>query len=499
MQPSKGLSGKLLPIHFQPKEDELLSSWICRLALAHGVNSSSFCSQVLPRRHPTQQFRMNEIDYCVSSSILTALAKRTGTPVDRVSATTLPAYEGFLLERWSNHIGRQWTLPVKTLRRKTRHGLQYCPLCLATGEPYYRRVWRLVPITICTKHRVQLLDRCPKCSSPISFQKATYNGVHFPPSDRVTFCYSCQSDLRKFRVKAADPVCDEEVSFQGRIETALREGWIEIPGIWSGYSLLFFPVLHRLLRLLVGRWPRLDFYKSLDRRHRIKLPDTMLIEKRCELTRLSVGVRRELMNIVRRLFINWPDDLIDFCAAHRILSYDLSWRHSPVPFWFWTVINERMRHSLYRPPREEIESTISCLKKIRRRYRRWPRPYPEEMKAISDFLNASSPLKRKIRKTSGVSVIRRGDKRMQPQPVSATLWKKIEFIISSRSGQLKIESGVRRKLLDGILYVLYTGCSWEAMPAKFGAYKSARSMYYHWRRNGLLEPVWKLCSDFREE
>lgn len=32
-----GLSGKLYPVHLKPKDDELLTSWIVRLALAHGL------------------------------------------------------------------------------------------------------------------------------------------------------------------------------------------------------------------------------------------------------------------------------------------------------------------------------------------------------------------------------------------------------------------------------------------------------------------------------
>lgn len=495
MEPSEGLSGKLLPIHFKPNEDELLSSWICRLALANGMNASSFCSLTLPRKYPTQVMRVEDLDSCVRRNILTTVAEITGTPRDRVIAATLPAYAGFLFERWTTRIGRQWTLPVKRFRDKTRHGLQYCPLCLATKEPYYKRSWRLAIISGCTEHRVQLLDRCPKCASPISFHKATSNGANFPPSDRMTFCYSCKADLRELSPKTTPPVSAEEASFQGRIEAALQEGWIQIPGTWSGYSLLFFPVLRHLTQLLLGKMFGWDSRKSLVQKYGIRMP-TLKFTRRCsELTGLSVNERRGLMNIVRQLFTNWPDDFIDFCAAHGIRSYHLQWQIGPLPFWYWTVVNEHMRQSLYRPPQEEIESAISYLKKLRGRYRRWPRPYPKEMKAISEFLNTASPLKRKIRKTSGVGVIRKGDQKLRPRPMSETLWKKVESTIHSGLRFSRMKSGVRRKLLDGILYVLYTGCSWEAMPAKFGTHGRARSMYYFWKRIGLFERIWELCSD----
>jgi transposase len=418
--------------------------------------------------------------------------RRERAPEGRVIATTLPAYEGFLFERWPAHIGKRWTLPVRNSRGKTRHGLQYCPLCLSSEEPYYKRTWRLSIITICSEHRVQLLDRCTECGSPVSFNSATSGRMHHPPSDRMTFCYSCRADLRRFKSGGLTPVSGDEISFQSRMEAALREGWIEIPGTWSGRSVLFFPVIQQLM-LMLARLVSAELGKNLDwGRWGSRLSFTFT-GKRRELTWFDVSERRALMNIVRRLLTNWPEDFINFCATYAIPFYNLSWRSlrsDPAPFWFWTVINERMRQTLYEPPREEIESAISYLKKLKSRYSRWPRPYPKEMKAISEFLNTSSRLKRQIRKTSGVSVIRRGDKKMRPQPMSDALWEKLEYLITSRSRPLKIDAGVRRRLLDGIFYILYTGCPWEAMPVKFGAYKSARSMYYHLRRKGLFEQIW---------
>jgi hypothetical protein len=46
-----GLSGELLPVHFKPKDDELLSSWVVRLAFAHGRKPYSFSSILWPGRN----------------------------------------------------------------------------------------------------------------------------------------------------------------------------------------------------------------------------------------------------------------------------------------------------------------------------------------------------------------------------------------------------------------------------------------------------------------
>ncbi len=39
-------TGTLWPVHLKPQEDELLSSWLTRLALAHGQTVASFTSRV---------------------------------------------------------------------------------------------------------------------------------------------------------------------------------------------------------------------------------------------------------------------------------------------------------------------------------------------------------------------------------------------------------------------------------------------------------------------
>ena len=439
-----------------------------------------------------------DIDSGANKEILTILAEKTNTPTERLFATTLAAFEGSLFERWTLNVGQQWVMPITVSPRKIKYGLQYCPLCLAAEEPYYRRVWRLAFVTLCTEHRVQLLDRCAQCSSPVLFHKAISNGRYAPPSDRMTFCYSCKADLRgaKFiRLASTNRPADEEICLQEHLEKALHRGWVEMPGGGTGYSLLYFPVLHRLTRLLTLKDIGTSLRTSLSRKYRIRMFNITFTEKRPALTQLSVGERRGLLDMVRRILTNWPDEFSDFCADNRISARNLWGRLRQVPFWFWRVVNEHVYHPPYRSPKGEIESAVLYLKKMRKQYPRRPRPYPKEMRAAYDFLITSSPLKRQIRKKHRVRGLGRSGKTMWPRRMPGTLWKEVEGIIISNLKICKLESGERRKLLDGIFYVLHTGCSWEAMPAKFGSPKRARCMYYHWKRTGIFEQIWELCSN----
>ncbi len=44
-----GLSGSLLPVHLKPLPDELLSSWLVRIAHGHGMKLQTFCAVIFGR------------------------------------------------------------------------------------------------------------------------------------------------------------------------------------------------------------------------------------------------------------------------------------------------------------------------------------------------------------------------------------------------------------------------------------------------------------------
>ena len=46
----KGLSGQLVPRHVKPQTDELLSSWLTRVSLAHGLQPRTFGSILWPAK-----------------------------------------------------------------------------------------------------------------------------------------------------------------------------------------------------------------------------------------------------------------------------------------------------------------------------------------------------------------------------------------------------------------------------------------------------------------
>jgi putative transposase len=49
----------------------------------------------------------------------------------------------------------------------------------------------------------------------------------------------------------------------------------------------------------------------------------------------------------------------------------------------------------------------------------------------------------------------------------------------------------RRKLMGGILYVLRTGCQWNALPKEYGSGKTAHRYFQKWVRAGVFKRMWQ--------
>src|SRR5574341_44543 len=87
--------------------------------------------------------------------------------------------------------------------------------------------------------------------------------------------------------------------------------------------------------------------------------------------------------------------------------------------------------------------------------------------------------------------------------LSDSLWERIEPLLPKvksryrgRGKQRKHIGGRpiadRRKVMSGILYVLRTGCQWNALPkAQYGSGKTAHKYFQRWTRAGVFRRMWQ--------
>lgn len=218
---------ELWPIRLKPKPDELVSSWLMRLAMAHGLKLHTFCSMAWSDKAVWNR----DIDKSADDEIIQVLAQKTGTSLEKAKDTTLSAYEGFLFEQYKRFGPTAWILPVGVWHRVRKlYGQQFCPRCLAEDkEPYYRRRWRLAFMVCCERHGSLLLDRCPRCSASVNFHRNELGDFSRPVAVSLIHCYQCGVDFRQPIVReAADSVTPAEVTFTRQMLRAIKEGFFRL-------------------------------------------------------------------------------------------------------------------------------------------------------------------------------------------------------------------------------------------------------------------------------
>ena len=102
-------------------------------------------------------------------------------------------------------------------------------------------------------------------------------------------------------------------------------------------------------------------------------------------------------------------------------------------------------------------------------------------------------------------------KRRQPKPlptiweVSDELWARIEPILradwqpSPNGGQPPADW---RRMFNGIIHRLRSGCQWNHLPREFGSDRTIHRWFQRWCRNGVMERIWaglvQACDDLGE-
>ncbi len=75
------------------------------------------------------------------------------------------------------------------------------------------------------------------------------------------------------------------------------------------------------------------------------------------------------------------------------------------------------------------------------------------------------------------------------------LWERIDLVLpiygtSPRGGRPRLKM---RKVVEGILYVLATGCQWKAMPREFGSGSAIHAYFQEWAESDVFEELWQLA------
>jgi transposase len=77
--------------------------------------------------------------------------------------------------------------------------------------------------------------------------------------------------------------------------------------------------------------------------------------------------------------------------------------------------------------------------------------------------------------------------------VPDALWERVEPLLpkvrrSRKGGRPPLP---QRQVLDGIFYVLRTGCQWKAAPPEFGSGSTLHRYFQRWQKQGVFRKLWQ--------
>nr|WP_315481921.1 TniQ family protein [uncultured Undibacterium sp.] len=312
------MESQLWPVHPQPLHDELLSSWMIRIAKSNGFKVHNFYAHFFGKE---REIWTRDIDHCAPEWLIHGLAKFTGISSQRISAMGLRGFESFVFERF-NEVGvTKFLLPLSVFHRTRRaYGQQYCPICFSEDRvPYLRRSWRLALFVICSKHGVLLEDRCSECNRPVVPHRADMaNRSGFPENTSMARCAFCGASL----MRVATTVALHDLEMQRHFEHVLSEGFAKINGAVQVYSHLYFEGL----RVLMLGLSKFDTQGSGN----------------TNFERASIENRLVRLRTALELLDHWPDRFLDFCARVKA-PYSAFCRDSPqIPYWLGSVLRRHV-------------------------------------------------------------------------------------------------------------------------------------------------------------
>lgn len=331
---------KLWPIHPQPLPDELLSSWMIRVARDNGFKVHSFYAAHFGRE---RQIWNRDIDHHAPTWLLDGLEAHTGVQRVRLETMTLRAFESVAFERFNETGNTRFLMPLSIFHRTRRaYGQQFCPLCLNEDKtPYLRRRWRLALAVVCAQHGVLLQDRCGSCGSPLVPHRADMHTTStFPQRNTLRQCGHCRGSV----VAAAEQATSEAIDTQRCIDRVLDQGFATLTDHSPVYSHLYFDGLRQLMIGLVALG---------------SLPD-----QRGSFEGAGIGDRLQRLQAVVMLAGDWPNRFLGFCSQVKKPYAAFTKDAVEIPYWLASVLRQQLLARRAPVHRDEAEAIATASERI---------------------------------------------------------------------------------------------------------------------------------------
>ena len=346
---------RLLPFHLKLKDNELLSSWIIRLAHAHSLHVERFRVEIFGS---DIMIWNRDIDKYAVFTVYNRLSEVTGTDYCEVIKASLSSYQGIIFENIGVNNASRWLIPLGIYHRvRRRNGLMYCPKCLSDDrQPYFRKDWRLSFITVCRAHRINLRDSCPYCQSSIIPHRVDMGSRGILTNETFIYtCWHCGYDLRNtLASKEADK---KLIEFQAWLEKTMSLGYVDFNANPSMHSIVFF---NGFRELITGIRSKECINRLTSTLNDLGFDITHSAEA-FEL--LDLDSRRSVLKLLSWIFKRWPENFRSLIKLGRLRYSDLKGDAVIRSYWYENIIRENDRNKSLKISNQEVQSIIKHVER----------------------------------------------------------------------------------------------------------------------------------------
>lgn len=340
-----------------PLPDELVSSWIARVAEANGVSGSQFFSQC----HVGRGWRNRDWDR-PQAGWLADIGEVTEKSLEELQGMTLHSFALNLLDERDLKSSRApWILPHAESRGHSHGRIQFCPECLGEDPwPYFRRCWRWALMTTCPKHPSWLLmDCCPGCGQGVLPLQPSQGLLRQGCTVPVGVCGSCgfclpegASHPSRQRPKNLRP--SPLRNFLLRLEEGYHAGWFALGPKTLVMMVPFLKGLHQIIRLISTAPNTRPFRDAVLAGVRNATGcDWSFSATAPTFERMRVYERHALVEMVSWLVEQWPERFIEMGLSSGLTFKAIVQDLDPPPCWLWEPASIHLR-TLFTPWRDPL-------------------------------------------------------------------------------------------------------------------------------------------------
>ncbi len=321
-------------IRFLPESDELLSSWLFRLAWRNAEKTHTFRTRFW---HKTGAPWNRNINLPIDTQFFQNIANLAQTNCERLFPHTLLSLEGILFEEVKKSGKVDGVLASRHYaygNNRPHHSLQYCPECIQEQTiVHFKRTSMITYLVGCPKHRGVYRDTCYQCGQPVRIHLSDSGQKYLPRINPVSFCHYCGSPWAHALRQELPELPDEFWSLQKKIEDAMNINWLQLSDDNLLYALSFFKGLRHIIRYIMNNTYTVPLREIVAKELGILPLGFVQNGYQGGMDSLSVGDRITIMQYVSWLLSDWPFRF-NWALKQSSISYSyLCTYRDDVPYW----------------------------------------------------------------------------------------------------------------------------------------------------------------------